>query len=109
MVEAAAVVGLVASIASLIDLGVKVAARLREFTSQTSEVPESLRALSTRLPLLTSSLRAISSQAQAGHLPHDVVNALQAVITARPHKSRFSKHVWLRFYLQPIRRACSVQ
>ena len=49
MVEAAAVVGLVASIASLVDLGAKVGAHLHEFASQTSEVPDSFRALSTRL------------------------------------------------------------
>lgn len=45
MAEPPAVVGLAASIASLIDLVAKVTARLHEFTSQTSEVPDSFRAL----------------------------------------------------------------
>ena len=81
MAEAARVVGLVASTASLIDLGAKVAARLHEFTSQTSEVPDSFRALSTRLLLLISSLQAIGGQAQADRLSQDVAVALQAVVS----------------------------
>lgn len=82
MAEAAAEVGLVASIASLIDLSAKVAARLHEFASHTSEVPDSFRELSTRLPVLNSSLQAISGQAQAGRLSQDVGVALQAVISS---------------------------
>lgn len=82
MAEAAAAICLIASIASLIDLGAKVASRLHEFVSKTSDVPESLRSLSTRLPLLTSSLRFIASQAQAGRLPDDVVKALQPLIAS---------------------------
>ncbi|KAL9630085.1 MAG: hypothetical protein Q9164_006593 [Protoblastenia rupestris] len=80
MAEAAAVVGLVASIASLVDLSAKVASRLRDFTSKSSDVPESFRSLSTRLPLLTATLQHIRSQAEAGHLPEDVTRALDAVV-----------------------------
>jgi hypothetical protein len=47
MAEAAAVLGLVSSIASLVDLIAKIVSRLREFTSKTSDVPGSFRALST--------------------------------------------------------------
>lgn len=86
MAEAAAVVGLVASIASLIDLGAKVASRIHEFTSRTSDVPESLVAFSTRLSLLSTSLRLISSQAQAGRLSTDVVEALQPLITSTSNR-----------------------
>src|SRR5690242_4246256 len=82
MPETATVAGLVALIALLIDLGAKVASRLHELPYHNFEVPESFRALSTRLQLLSSSLRPIAEQAQAGRLPPDVVDVLQAVITS---------------------------
>ncbi|KAI4193679.1 MAG: hypothetical protein LQ350_008210 [Teloschistes chrysophthalmus] len=80
MAEAAAAVGLVASIASLIDLSAKVISRIRDFTSKSSDVPETFRALSTRSPLLTATLYHIQSQAKAGHLLEDVSKALNAVV-----------------------------
>ncbi|KAL8763280.1 MAG: hypothetical protein Q9194_007384, partial [Teloschistes cf. exilis] len=80
MAEAAAAVGLVASIASLIDLSAKVISRIRDFTSKSSDVPETFRALFTRLPLLTATLHHIQSQAEAGHLLEDVSKALNAVV-----------------------------
>jgi hypothetical protein len=49
MAETAAAIGLVASIASLIDLSAKVVSRLHEFTSKTSDIPESFRSLSIQL------------------------------------------------------------
>lgn len=60
MAEAAAVIGLVASIASLVELTAKVVSRLHDFTSKSSEVPESFRSLSTRLLLLTATLQIIA-------------------------------------------------
>lgn len=80
MAEAAAVIGLVASIASLVELSTKVVSRLHEFTSKASEIPESLRSLLIRLPLLTATLQCIQMQAEAGRLPDDVTNALKAVV-----------------------------
>lgn len=80
MAEAFAIIGLVDSIASLVDLSAKVISRLCEFTSKTSDIPESFRALSKRLPLLTTTLQRITTQAQAGRLPDDVARALQAVV-----------------------------
>jgi hypothetical protein len=56
MTEAAAIIGLVASIASLVDLSARVVSRLHDFTSKTSEIPESFRSLLIRLPLLTATL-----------------------------------------------------
>ncbi|KAK5080194.1 hypothetical protein LTR05_008761 [Lithohypha guttulata] len=79
MAEAAAVVGLIASIASLVDLGVKITARLHDFTTRTSEVPESFRSLEKRLPLLTSTLRLIQQQADAGRLSLEVSTALRSL------------------------------
>lgn len=78
--EAAAIVGLVASIASLVDLSSKVVSRLHEFVSKSSDIPESFRSLWIRLPLLTATLSYIQSQAEAGRLPNDVTNALEAVV-----------------------------
>lgn len=80
MAEAAAILGLISSIASLVDLSAKVVSRLYEFADKTSDVPESFRALSTRLPLLTTTLPQITAQAQAGRIPDDVAKALQAVV-----------------------------
>lgn len=54
--------------------------RLCEFTSKTSEVPESFHSLSIRLPLLTATLQRIQTQAKDGHLPDDVTKALTAVV-----------------------------
>ena len=80
MAEAAAVIGLVASIASLVDLTAKVVARLHDFNSKSSEVPESFRSLSTRLPLLTATLQHVQSQAEDGHFPDDTTKALKKVV-----------------------------
>ena len=80
MAEAAAVIGLVASIASLVEITAKVVSRLHEFTSKSSEVPESFRSLSARLPLLTATLQHIQSQAEHGRFPDDVTKALIAVV-----------------------------
>ena len=80
MAEAAAIIGLVASIASLVDLSSKVVSRLHEFTSKSLDIPESFRSLWIRLPLLTVTLQHIQSQAEAGRLPDDVTKALEAVI-----------------------------
>ncbi len=80
MAEAIAIVGLVSSIASLVELSAGVVSRLYEFTSKSSEVPESFRSLSIRLPLLTVTLQRIQTQAEASRLPDDVTKALTAVV-----------------------------
>ena len=80
MAEAVAIVGLVASIASLIDLSAKVVSRLQDFTSKSSELPESFRSLSARLPLLTATLQHIQSQAEDGRFPDSMTKALNAVV-----------------------------
>lgn len=80
MAEAAAIIGLVASIASLVELSAKVVSRLHEFTSKISEIPESFRSLSIRLSLLTATLQHIQTQAEAGSVSNDVTQALKAVV-----------------------------
>ncbi len=80
MAEAAAIVGLVASIASLVDLSSKVVSRLHEFTSKSADVPESFRSLWVRLPLLTATLQYIQSQAETCHVSDDTAKTLKAVV-----------------------------
>ena len=80
MAEAVAIVGLVASIATLVELSAKVLSRLHDFTSKSSEVPESFRSLSTRLPLLTATLQHIQFQAKDSRFPDNVTKALKAVV-----------------------------
>ncbi|KAL8720879.1 MAG: hypothetical protein Q9225_002324 [Loekoesia sp. 1 TL-2023] len=80
MAEAAAIIGFVASIASLVDLSTKVVSRLHDFTSKSSDFPDLFRSLSTRLPLLTTTLKQIQCQAEGVRLPNDVTEDLKAVI-----------------------------
>ena len=80
MAEAAVVVELVVSIASLVDLKAKVTSRLRDFIFKFSNVLESFRSLSTRLPLLTAILQHIQSQTEVDHLFEDVTRALNAIV-----------------------------
>ena len=80
MAEAVAIVGLVSSIASLVELSARVVYRLCEFTSKTPKIPASFRSLSIRLPLLTATLQRIQTQAKDGHLSNDVTKALTAVV-----------------------------
>ena len=80
MAEGIAIVGLVASIVTLVDLSAKVLSRQRDFSSNLSDVPQSFRSVWTQLPLLTATLEHIQSQAQTRQLPDDVIRALKAVV-----------------------------
>ena len=80
MTKAAAIVGLVASIGTLVDLSASIVSRLHDFTSKASDIPDSFRSLSIRLPLLSVTLKHIRNQAEAGRFPNDVARALNAVI-----------------------------
>jgi N-terminal domain on NACHT_NTPase and P-loop NTPases len=100
MAETAAIVGLVSSIASLVEISAKVVSRLHEFTSKTSEVPESFRSLSIRLPLLTVTLQRIQTQAKAGRFPDDVTKTLAAVID-NTSEQVLAIQTWLSEILPP--------
>ncbi|KAL8822503.1 MAG: hypothetical protein Q9191_006762 [Dirinaria sp. TL-2023a] len=80
MAEAVVIVGLLASIASLIELSAKVVSRLHDFNSKSSEVPKSFHFLSTRLSLLTTTLQHIQSQAESGRFSDDTTKALKSVV-----------------------------
>lgn len=82
MAEVAAVIGLVASVASLVDLSAKIVSRLRDFTAQTSDVPESIRSLADRLPLLSHTLQRIEARAQAGHVEENIAKDLERLVNS---------------------------
>jgi hypothetical protein len=82
MAEAAAVVGLVASIASLVDLGVKIVSRINDFADSTSDIPKSFRSLADRLPLLNQTLRRIQTRAQAGYVQEKVAKDLDRLVNS---------------------------
>ena len=79
MADPITVVGLISSIASLVDISAKVVSRLQEFTSKCSDIPKSFRALPIRLHLLTATLQSIQSRAGAGNLSGNVADNLKAV------------------------------
>ncbi|KAK6364242.1 hypothetical protein LTS17_012413 [Exophiala oligosperma] len=80
MAEVAAVIGLVASITSLVEISSKVVSRLREFAVQTPHIPETFHALSILLPLLTKTLESIRVQAESGTLPEDTIRHVRDVV-----------------------------
>ncbi|EMD62371.1 hypothetical protein COCSADRAFT_27880 [Bipolaris sorokiniana ND90Pr] len=59
MVEGPAVIGAVASITQLIDFSAKVIIRLKDFHSLAGELPTSLRHVSSKLPVLSTTLVSI--------------------------------------------------
>ncbi|KAL6247007.1 hypothetical protein RBB50_006314 [Rhinocladiella similis] len=80
MAEVAAVIGLVASVTSLVEVSSKVVFRLREFTVQTPHIPDLFDALSILLPLLTKTLEPIRGQAESGSLPEDTIRHVKDVV-----------------------------
>lgn len=80
MAETAAIVSLIASIESLIDLAAQITARLQELVSKTVDVPEPFHTLWDRLPQLSSSLQLITQQIQEVHPSSNTVSALEGVI-----------------------------
>ena len=80
MSEAVVLLGLIASIVSVIELSAKVVSLLHGLTSKTSEIPERFRSLSVELPLLAVTIECIRTQAEAGHFANDVMIALKAVV-----------------------------
>ena len=94
MAGAIAIIGFVASIASLVDLSAKVLSRQRDFASKFSDVPQSFRSLWTQLPLLTTTLNHIKSRAQTRQLSDDVIKALIAVVDSTSEQV-FIVHTYL--------------
>jgi hypothetical protein len=68
MAEAVAVLGLVSAIVQLVDFSSKVIHRLHEFTSATTDVPDSFQSIKVQLPLFVTTLQRVQAQADAGHI-----------------------------------------
>jgi hypothetical protein len=73
-------IGLASAIVQFIDFGFKVAKRLDEF-SKNGDVPRSLQAISTQLPLLLNSLGRIKSDAHIKDLDFDTKCILRGIVT----------------------------
>lgn len=80
MGEVAAVIGLVASIAQLIEVGAKIVTRVNEFASATTEVPKSFLALKDRLALLTITLQDVQRQVNNGLISDAAAKVLEPVV-----------------------------
>ena len=80
MAEVIAGLGLAGTIVQLIDFSSKIISRLNEFTSQTTDVPDTFRSIAAQLPLFVLTLRQVETQSRAGRIGDDVVNALDPVI-----------------------------
>ena len=81
MAEALAIIGFVAAIADLVELGKKVIGRLNEFDSARKEVPESFRAIATQLPLYLDTLQLMKAQAETGDISSTSAQALERVVS----------------------------
>src|SRR5437016_2947562 len=80
MAEVVGVIGVVASIGQLIEMGTKIVTRVNEFASATTEVPKSFLALKDRLALLTITLREVQRQASDGLISEPAANVLEPIV-----------------------------
>ena len=82
MAEAIALVSFVAAIAGLLDVGTRTISRLNDFSSKSAEIPDALRHITSRLPLILDSLSRTKVRAQSGGLSIETQNALSPTIEA---------------------------
>jgi N-terminal domain on NACHT_NTPase and P-loop NTPases/NB-ARC domain len=80
MAEAFAVIGIVASIAQLVDYGLKIIKRLDEFSSATTDLPESFRSVRVRLALIIETFQRVQAQAEADRISETTANVLKPVV-----------------------------
>ena len=78
--EAVAAIGLIASIASLVDYGWSISKRMTEFVTNSDEVPKAFRVVQQQLPLLLNILEDLKVQAEHRDLSEDRRTAVQRVI-----------------------------
>jgi N-terminal domain on NACHT_NTPase and P-loop NTPases/NB-ARC domain len=80
MAEAAAAIGLVASIVQLIEVSAKIVTRVNEFASATTEVPKSFLALKDRVALLTITLQEVQRQVSGGLMSDAAAKVLEPIV-----------------------------
>ena len=82
MAEVIAVLSFVSAIASLVEIGFRAISRLNDFRSETREVPDSLRHVSSQLPLVIDSLSRSKARAESGELSVETQSALVPTLEA---------------------------
>lgn len=80
MAEAAAAIGLVASIVQFIEVGTKFVTRVNEFASASTEVPKSFLALKDRVALLTITLQEVQRQVSGGLMSDAAAKVLEPIV-----------------------------
>lgn len=80
MAEALTIVGVVASVAQLVDYSTTVLYRLKEYQSSLGEVPKSFRQISKELPLLLHTIQQIQDAIDAGSVGIETEKALLPVV-----------------------------
>lgn len=80
MVEALAVVSIVASIIQLVDYGTRVLERLDQYQSTLAEIPEVFRHIKAELPVLLDALRQTKAAIDAGSLQDESKKALRPAV-----------------------------
>lgn len=80
MAEAAAAIGLAASIVQLLHLGTEVIGRLHDYRTKSKETPAVFHDISVQLPLLVADLRVTRERAERNGLPSDVTESVSAIV-----------------------------
>ena len=73
-------IGVAASIAQFVNLGIQVTARLKEYNSATTDVPKALQHISAQLPLLVRSLERIKTEIEVEKVDLDTRCILKGVV-----------------------------
>ena len=82
MAEAIAALGLIATIAQLVDFSGKLITRLIEYQSSVNGSQKIFKGLETNLPLINDTLKRISIHAESGDMDEDTQKALVPVVAS---------------------------
>lgn len=74
-------VGVASSVVQFIDFGFKVATRLKEYNSTSTDVPKSLRHIAAQLPLLLNALDRVKTSAEVERVDLDTRCILKGVVS----------------------------
>lgn len=79
MAEGLAVIGLISSIVQLVDFGSQVAGCLKEFSSDSHDLSETLQSIRIRLPLILDAVKRTHEQAQNKLVGEETARVLKPV------------------------------
>ena len=82
MAETIAILGLISSIVSLVEIGSRVARRLKEFKEEADELSGTLQSIKVRLPLIIDVVQRIQRQFQDEMVGEGTAQALMPVVEA---------------------------